>query len=67
MHTTISMALPNNKEVDIVGENTYNSMKHAGIWNLILGIVAAAVGVAVGVLLIINGAKLLKAKSEIIF
>jgi len=53
--------------VDIVGENTYNSMKHAGIWDLILGIVAATVGVAVGVLLIINGAKLLKAKSEIIF
>lgn len=50
-----------------MGEKIYHEMKRAGIWNLILGIILAVFGIAMGVLFIINGGKLLKTKSEIIF
>lgn len=38
-----------------------------GVWNLVIGIVAILVGVASGVMLIVNGARLLKSKDEILF
>lgn len=48
-------------------ENTYRTMSNAGIGNLVLGIVAICSGIAVGVLLIVNGARLIKAKSRLTF
>jgi len=50
-----------------MGEKIYKEMKTAGVWNLILGIIIAAGGIAMGVIFIINGARLLKSKSEITF
>ena len=48
-------------------EKIYNTMKSVGVWNLVLGIVLIVAGVVSGILLILNGAKLLKKKSELIF
>lgn len=48
-------------------EKTYKVMNGAGALNIILGIIAVAVGVASGVLLMISGAKLLAGKSKILF
>ena len=50
-----------------MGEKIYNSMKRAGTWNLVLGIILAVVGVAMGVLFIVNGSKLLKDKADVTF
>lgn len=50
-----------------MGERTYKIMKHTGGISIALGIVTIAVGVAVGVLTILNGAKLLKSKSDLTF
>lgn len=48
-------------------EKTYKVMNGAGAMNIVLGIIALAVGVATGVLLIISGAKLLAGKAKILF
>jgi hypothetical protein len=48
-------------------ENVYKTMSSVGIWNLVLGIVTILVGALTGAALIVNGARLLKRKSEIMF
>ncbi|MCM1570076.1 MAG: hypothetical protein NC081_11625 [Roseburia sp.] len=48
-------------------EKVYKTMNGAGAMNIVLGVIALAVGLAAGVLLIISGAKLLAQKSKIIF
>lgn len=48
-------------------EQTYNTMSKTGICSLVMGIVAICAGIAVGVVMIVNGAKLLKAKSGLLF
>lgn len=48
-------------------EKIYNTMKSVGVWNLVLGILMVIAGVFVGVLMILNGARLLKKKSELLF
>lgn len=48
-------------------EKIYNTMKSVGIWNLVLGILMIVAGIAAGVLIILNGTRLLKKKSEILF
>ncbi len=48
-------------------ERTYKTMGGAGALNIVLGVVTIVTGVAAGVLLIISGAKLLAAKSKILF
>lgn len=48
-------------------EKIYHTMKSVGVWNLVLGILMMIAGVASGVLLILNGVKLLKKKSELLF
>ncbi len=48
-------------------ENTYKIMSNTGIWSLVLGIVAICSGIAIGVLMIVNGAKLIKSKSGLTF
>lgn len=48
-------------------EKIYKSMKNTGASNIVLGIIIMVVGVTIGVLSIVNGAKLLKHKSDITF
>jgi hypothetical protein len=48
-------------------EKIYNTMKSVGVWNLVMGILLIVAGVVSGTLLILNGAKLLKKKSELLF
>lgn len=50
-----------------MSEKIYNTMKSVGVGNLVIGILIILAGIATGVLMIINGAKLLKKKSEILF
>lgn len=48
-------------------ERIYKTMRNAGTINLVIGIILTIVGLAAGILSIVNGAILLKKKSEIIF
>ena len=48
-------------------EKIYNTMRSVGVWNLVMGILLIVAGVVSGILLILNGAKLLKKKSELLF
>ncbi len=48
-------------------EKIYNTMKSVGVWNLVMGILLIVAGIVFGTLLILNGAKLLKKKSELLF
>lgn len=50
-----------------MNEKTYKSIGKIGASNLALGICVLAGGIAAGILLIVNGAKLLKHKSELTF
>ena len=50
-----------------MNEKTYKTMSCVGAWNLALGIAVLVAGVAAGVLMIVNGARLLKRKSELLF
>ncbi len=48
-------------------ERIYKSMKNVGAGNIVLGIIMIVVGVTVGIISIISGAKLLRDKSDITF
>ena len=48
-------------------EKVYRTMRNAGAMSIVLGIVITAVGLGAGILAIINGAVLLKRKSDITF
>ncbi len=48
-------------------EKIYHTMKSVGVWNLVLGILMMVSGIIAGVLLILNGTKLLKKKSDLMF
>lgn len=48
-------------------EKIYKSMKRVGAGNIVIGVLVMVVGISVGVVSIITGAKLLKAKSDITF
>ena len=48
-----------------MNEKIYTTVVWAGVVNLSLGIIVAAVGVVSGILMIISGARLLKRKNEI--
>jgi hypothetical protein len=48
-------------------EKIYNTMKSVGVWNLVLGILMIIAGLVAGILLILNGSKLLKKKSDLLF
>ena len=50
-----------------MGEKIYHTMKSVGIGNLVIGIIIMVVGIATGTYIIVNGAKLLKRKSEVLF
>ena len=49
-----------------MNEKIYKTINQGGILGLTLGIVTLIIGVAIGVLLIIQGAKLLKSKSQLL-
>lgn len=63
----ISNTALKNKGGNIMMEKIYKTMKSVGVWNLVLGIILILSGLAAGTFLIINGAKLLKKKSELLF
>ena len=48
-------------------ERIYKTMRNTGAASIAVGIVVASVGLAAGIIDIINGALLLKRKSEITF
>ncbi|MBO5510016.1 MAG: hypothetical protein J5962_06115 [Lachnospiraceae bacterium] len=48
-------------------EKLYEKLNNTGITSLVIGIVTIAVGIAAGVVMIVNGCKLLKSKKDIIF
>ena len=48
-------------------ERVYKSMRFSGASSIALGVVIISVGVICGILAILNGAKLLKDKSNIMF
>ncbi len=48
-------------------EKIYHTMKSVGVWNLVMGILLIVAGIISGILLILNGARLLKKKSELMF
>lgn len=50
-----------------MNEKTYKAMNTTGAGSIVIGIVVLISGVVCGVLSIINGARLLRKKSEIIF
>jgi len=51
----------------VMMEKIYNTMKSVGVWNLVLGIVLILSSLTAGVFLIINGVKLLRKKSDLLF
>lgn len=50
-----------------MNEELFTSIKKSGARSLTIGIVTICLGLAAGVLMIINGAKLLAAKSDTLF
>ena len=48
-------------------EKTYRLMSRTGKWSMVLGILTIVAGVTAGVLLIINGARLLAGRKRITF
>lgn len=48
-------------------ERVYKTMRNAGALSIVLGIVITVAGLSAGIMSIINGAVLLKRKSEITF
>mgnify|MGYP000932867712 CR=1 FL=1 len=50
-----------------MNEKTYKVMNTIGGGNIALGIIVLVTGLATGILMIVNGARLLKQKSEITF
>ena len=52
---------------DQMEEKAYKTMSRTGGLNITLGVIAIVAGIAGGVLLIIGGARLLAAKSKLLF
>lgn len=50
-----------------MNEKTYKAMNSAGAGNIALGVIILVTGIACGILAIINGARLIRRKSDIIF
>lgn len=48
-------------------EKLFKKMKSVGVSNMVFGIIAILFGIAVGVVMIVNGARLLAHKSETLF
>ena len=61
------MSMLNKKGGRTMHEKIYGTMRNVGVGNLVFGIIIIVAGITVGVMSIINGAKLLKSKSNILF
>ena len=48
-------------------EKIYHTMKSVGVWNLVIGILLILSGIVAGTFMIVNGAVLLKKKSDLLF
>jgi len=48
-------------------EKTYKTMANVGAGDLVLGIIVLVTGIVAGVMMIINGARLMKGKSDLMF
>lgn len=48
-----------------MNEKIYKSMSYNGCWNLAIGISLIVTGIATGVVLIVNGARMIKQKYQI--
>ncbi len=48
-------------------EKLYEKINSIGISSLVIGIVTIAIGVSAGIVMIVNGVRLLKGKKEITF
>lgn len=48
-------------------EKIFKTMGRTGAWNIAVGVVVIVVGIAAGVVAIVNGAKLIKERSGIMF
>ena len=48
-----------------MNEKVFKTVANAGIANLVMGIIVMVTGITSGVLLIINGAKLIKSKGDL--
>lgn len=49
-----------------MNEKIYKTMSGSGVCSLALGIIILVTGITAGVMMIVNGARLLKRKSEIL-
>ena len=48
-------------------EKSYKTMKKVGGYNIAIGIITLITGIVCGILMIVNGGKLLKNKSDMLF
>ncbi len=48
-------------------EKAYQTMKHAGTWNIVMGVLILVAGITIGIMSVIYGGKLLANKKEITF
>ena len=55
------------KEVLYMNEKVFRTMGRTGGGNIAMGVLLLIAGVAMGVMMIVNGAKLLKRRAEITF
>ena len=70
--TSITVSMVRNKDEQVKGvsnmqEKAYKTMGKTGAFNLVLGICTMVAGIAVGVVMIIHGAKLLGSRKNIMF
>lgn len=49
-----------------MNEKIYKTMSGSGTCSLVLGIIVLVTGISAGVMMIVNGARLLRGKSEIL-
>ena len=67
MHTMNSTEQNKGGNFCMNNEKTYKLMGRVGGGTLALGIIALVTGVVTGILMIVNGARLLKGKSDLMF
>ncbi len=48
-------------------EKLYNKMTSVGVSNLVMGIITIVMGIGVGIVMIVNGGRLLSGKKDITF
>lgn len=50
-----------------MGERAYKTMKRAGAYSIVLGVLLVVFGITCGIVSIVSGARLLRRKSDILF